>query len=156
MIYLGSDHGGYGLKEKIKKFLREESCKFRDLGNLVFDRGDDYPDFAFAVAEKIGKEDDSRKKWAERAKGILFCRSSGGMIIAANKVKNVRAVAVFDDMSARHAREHNDANVIALSGDWTDEREAEKIVSAFLETEFSGEERHRRRLDKIRGYEERT
>ena len=153
MIYLGSDHGGYELKEKIKHFFDKSDYEYIDLGDKTFDKNDDYPDYAYSVAEKVGKEDDPSKKWAERAKGILFCRSSGGMIIAANKVKNIRAVSVFDVKSAKHSREHNDANIIALAADWIKEKEAEKILKIWLKTEFSNEERHKRRLDKIKNYE---
>jgi ribose 5-phosphate isomerase B len=145
MIYIGSDHGGFELKGKIKKFLDANKYKCMDMGNKTFEKEDDYPDYAFKVAEKVAKEKD--------ALGILFCRSSGGMIIAANKVKNIRAVSVSDEKSARHAREHNDANVIALSGDWMDEAQAKKIVKTFLESKFSNEDRHVRRLKKISKYE---
>jgi ribose 5-phosphate isomerase B len=153
MIYLGADHGGYELKEKLKVFLKKENYVFKDLGNLTFESDDDYPKYAFSVAERVSKEDNSSKPWKERTKGILLCRSSGGVIIAANKVKNVRAVSVFDEKSSKHSREHNDANVIALSGDWTSEKDAEKIVKVFLETDFSSEERHKRRLEMIKEYE---
>jgi ribose 5-phosphate isomerase B len=149
MIYLGSDHGGFSLKQEIIKILKH---RYEDLGNTVFDKDDDYPEYAFRVAEKVGKED-RQGKWDERPKGILLCRSAGGVIIAANKVRNVRAVAVFDERSAKHSREHNDANVIAISGDWTSVEEAKKIVKAWLSTEFSGDERHRRRLKQIEDYE---
>jgi ribose 5-phosphate isomerase B len=145
MIYLGSDHGGFELKEKIKKFLDKNKYKYVDMGNKVFDKGDDYPDYAFKVAEKVAKE--------KNAVGILFCRSSEGMIIAANKVKNIRAASVFNEKSARLSREHNDANVIALPGDWMNEKDAEKILKTFLDSKFSSEERHVRRIKKISDYE---
>lgn len=154
MIYLGSDHGGFELKEAIKKVLDKSGYKFKDLGNSSFDKDDDYPEYAFAVAKKVGKEDDPTKPWKDRSKGILFCRSSGGMIIAANKVKGVRAASVFDEVSAKHSREHNDANVIALSGDWTDEKQARKIILKWLETEFSNEMRHKKRINMIKEFEE--
>ncbi len=153
MIYLGSDHGGFKLKEKIKKFLDKQKFYYLDLGNINFQKEDDYPDYAFAVADLVSKEDDSSKKWKDRAKGILFCRSSGGMIIAANKLKNVRAVSVFDIKSAKHSREHNDANIIAISGDWTSEKKAKDIIKAWLKTEFSKKTRYIRRLKKIEEYE---
>ncbi|MEM3374210.1 MAG: RpiB/LacA/LacB family sugar-phosphate isomerase [Candidatus Woesearchaeota archaeon] len=154
MIYLGSDHGGFRLKEKIKKFLEKKGYLFVDLGNKVYDKDDDYPDYAFLVAEMVSKEDDDSKKWKDRAKGILFCRSSAGMIIAANKFKNVRAVSVFDVKSAKHSRLHNDTNVIGISGDWVNEKLAKRIILAWLNTEFSNEERHKRRLKKIKELEE--
>jgi len=153
MIYLGADHGGFELKEKIKDYLTELGYKYKDMGNLKYDKDDDYPDYAFAVAEAVGKQDDSSKPWQDRIKGILLCRSAGGVIIAANKVRNVRAIAVNDVKSSKHAREHNDANVIGLSGDWMTEKEAKEIVKVWLETEFSHEERHERRIKKIMEYE---
>jgi ribose 5-phosphate isomerase B len=153
MIYLGADHGGFALKEKIKIFLEKEGYRFTDMGNKVLDNEDDYPVYAFAVAEKVGKEDDSKLPWEKRAKGILFCRSAGGVIVAANKVKGVYAIAVTDVKSARHSRLHNNANVIGLSGDWMTEDQAKEIVKVWLTTEFSGEERHRKRIDLILDYE---
>ncbi len=146
MIYLGSDHGGFKYKEVIKKFLVKNNYDFKDLGNTEFDKDDDYPDYAFKVAEKVSQEKDSL--------GILLCRSSAGMVIAANKVKGIRAASVFDVKSTMHARQHNDANVIALSGDWLNKTRMLKIVKAFLETEFSEEKRHVRRLNKIKRYEQ--
>ena len=145
MIYLGSDHGGFKLKQKIKSFLNELDYKYEDLGNLKFDKDDDYPDYAFKVAEKVSEN--------IKNKGILLCRSSGGMIIAANKVKGIKAVSVIDEKSVKHAIQHNNANIIALSGDWINENKAKKIVKLSLTTKFNNEERHVRRLKKINKYE---
>lgn len=150
MIYLGADHGGFKLKEKIKEWLAEWKLSFKDLGPAKFDPDDDYPQYAFAVADAVSQEDDLSTNWSKRPKGILVCRSAGGVVIAANKVKDVRAVAIYDVKSARHAREHNDANVIGLSADWIDEKATKEILQIFLKTEFSGEERHRRRINQIR------
>lgn len=150
MIYLGSDHGGYLLKDKIKSWLDDWGYKYQDLGAHKLDPDDDYPQFAFAVAEKVSLEDNPTQAWKKRSKGILACRSAAGMVIAANKVKDVRAAAAFDIQSARHCREHNDANIIALSGDWLKETEAKKILEIWLETEFSKEARHSRRVQQIR------
>lgn len=154
MIYLGADHGGYQLKEKIKQWLAEWKLPFTDLGTHTLDPEDDYPEFAFAVAEKVGAEDDPRLSWKKRNKGILACRSAGGVVIAANKVKGVRAVAAVDEKSARHSREHNDANILALSGDWMSEEVAKKAIKTWLDTEFSKEERHARRIKQIAEREE--
>lgn len=150
MIYLGADHGGYELKEKIKSWLTEWKLKFEDLGAHKMDPEDDYPQFAFAVGEHVGMEDDALSPWPKRAKGILACRSAGGVVIAANKMRDVRAVAVTDVKSAKHSREHNDANVLALSGDWMTDTQAKEIVKTWLDTEFSKEERHTRRINQIR------
>ena len=144
MIYLGSDHGGFDFKEDLKKFLTKKEYVFEDLGNLVYDKDDDYPDYAFKVAKKVATKKSS--------KGILLCRSSAGMVIAANKVKGIRAVSVFDLKSAKHCRLHNDANIIALSGDWLNKQKMFKIIETFLKTEFSKEKRHVRRLSKINNY----
>ncbi len=145
MIYLGADHGGYKLKEKIKSFLKESNYDYEDLGNLEYDKDDDYPDYAFKVAEKVSKNKNN--------KGILLCRSSGGMVIAANKVKNIRAVSVIDEKSVKHAVQHNNANIIALPGDWITADKAKKLVKLFLTIKFSKEKRHVRRLKKIIKYE---
>lgn len=150
MIYLGCDHGGFQLKEKVKKWLGEWKLEFKDLGAHKLDPEDDYPQYAFAVAEKVSQEDDMTQAWKKRTKGILICRSAGGVIIAANKVKEVRAVSVWDLKSAKHSREHNDANVLGLSGDWMNEAEAKEIIRAWLNTEFSHEKRHERRITQIR------
>lgn len=150
MIYIGADHGGFKLKVKIKKWLTEWKLEYEDVGAHKLDPEDDYPQFAFAVAEKVADDDDMNAEWAKRPKGILLCRSAGGMIIAANKIKDIRAVAVANETQAKHAREHNDSNVIGISGDWTTEDDAKKIIKIWLDTEFSGEDRHDRRVQQIR------
>jgi ribose 5-phosphate isomerase B len=144
MIFLGADHGGFSLKEQVKLWLSAGKYEFEDCGAKTLDPGDDYPPYAFAVAQNVSRGG---------AKGILFCRSSGGMVIAANKVQGIRAVAAWDEKSAKHAREHNDANIIAIAGDWMDYETAEKIIRIFLTTEFSNEERHSRRINQIMDYE---
>lgn len=139
-IYLGADHAGFKLKEKIKKILEKKGYKVLDQGALKFVKTDDYPDFATKVAQKIKKDDD---------RGILVCGSSQGVCIAANKFKGVRAVAVSNTRDAKLTREHNDANVLCLSGWNTTTEKAEKIINTWLKTEFSKEPRHVRRVRKI-------
>ncbi len=150
MIYLGCDHGGFDLKEKIKKWLQKWGLLYEDMGNTIYDKDDDYPKYAFAVARRVAEEELSGQKhpmlWKDRPKGILCCRSAGGMVIAANRIKGARAYATSDPKKAIRSREHNDANIIALSGDWLEDYQAKKLVKAWLATEFSGEERHIRRL----------
>ncbi|MFH2020473.1 MAG: RpiB/LacA/LacB family sugar-phosphate isomerase [archaeon] len=153
MIYLGADHGGFLLKEQIKEFLGKQGYPYQDLGNTILDEEDDYPDFAFAVARKVSSEDNPTLPWKDRPKGILLCRSAGGVIVAANKVKGAYAIAVPDVKSAKHSRLHNNANIIGLSGDWMTEKEAKDIIKVWLETEFSNEERHMRRIQKIKDFE---
>jgi ribose 5-phosphate isomerase B len=159
MIYLGSDHGGFDLKEKIKKWLTEWNYQYEDLGNTIYDKDDDYPVYAFAVARKVVEEerklsaDDLGRgittPWKDKPKGILACRSAAGMVIAANRVKGVRAISTSNPKKAIKTREHNDSNIIALSGDWLEDYEAKELLRVWLETEFSGEERHIRRLKTI-------
>ena len=145
MIYLGSDHAGHELKLEIAAYLEERGEEFKDLGNTISDPGDDYPDYAFAVAEAVAKDAD--------AFGILACGSAQGVCIAANKVRGVRAAAVATPDEARLTREHNAANVLCLSGWNRTIDEAKPVIDAFLSTEFTDEERHLRRLAKISEYE---
>src|SRR3989338_1264368 len=149
MIYLGADHGGFQLKEKIKKWLEEWNYKYQDMGNEKLEENDDYPAFAFRVAEHVAEDDEINR-------GILICRSAVGMVIAANKVKGVRAAAVYDEKMAVKSREHNNSNIIALSGDNLTEDEAKKILKIWLTTPFSAEDRHRRRVEQIKEFERLT
>lgn len=152
-IIIGADHGGYKLKEELKPFLQQLGYSVDDVGTDS-EESCDYPDYAFKVAEKVGKADSLAEFPA--VAGILLCRSAAGMIIAANKVRGVRAVAALDETSARHSREHNAANVLGLSGDWMTAEQAKKVVKAWLETPFTLEERHSRRLQKIADFEKRV
>lgn len=140
MIYLGADHAGFNLKEEIKKYLTELGYEYEDLGNTKLDPTDDYPDFALPVAKKVAQTG---------GQGILFCATGIGMVIVANRVQGVRAALCWDDFTAKESREHNDANVLCLGGRLLDLETAKKIVKIWLETEFTGEERHVRRLGKI-------
>lgn len=157
MIYLGSDHGGFDLKERIKRWLDSKSMAYEDLGNTIYEKDDDYPDFAFKVAEKVSEEEKklnpAKTSWQDRPKGIISCRSAAGMVIAANKVKGGRCAAAFNVKIAEHSRLHNDTNILALSEDFLDEDLAIEILEKWLSTEFSHEDRHKRRIDKISGYE---
>jgi ribose 5-phosphate isomerase B len=142
-IAIGSDHNGTRFKELLREHLggRHEVI---DVGPDT-DDSVDYPDFAFAAAEMVGR--------GEADRGILICGSGIGMSMAANKVKGVRAALVDSADSARLTRQHNDANVLTLAGWRTEGADAMDIVDAFLETEFEGG-RHARRVDKIKAYEE--
>lgn len=143
-IYLGSDHAGFELKEKIKKRLDKKGWSYGDLGNTVFDPKDDYPDFAEKVAKRVVREN---------TLGILLCGSAQGVCIAANKVRGVRAVIPFSLKEARLSREHNNANIICLSGWYSHFHKVTKILEVFLRTPFSKAARHVRRLHKIRNME---
>lgn len=142
MLYIGADHRGYRLKESLKKNLQKKGIFFRDLGNLKYDPKDDYPDFAFKVAKKVSEN-------PKENRGILICGSGIGVCIAANRFKNIRAGLCSDEKIAKLARLHADINTLCLSGDKTKEKTAFKIVDKFLNTKFSNEKRHKRRIIKI-------
>jgi len=144
MIYLGADHAGYNLKEELKKYLKELGLDFEDMGNKTADVSDDYPDFAVKVAQKVIENGE---------KGILICGTGLGMCLAANKIKGIRAAVCWDEFTALQSREHLDANILCLGGRAIDLETTKKIVRIWLETEFSGEERHKRRLGKIKDME---
>ena len=139
IIYLGADHAGFALKESLKKVLAK-SFSVTDLGAHKFQKNDDYPDIAAKVARTAVKD---------KIKGILICGSAEGMCIAANKIKGIRAVAVWTLENARLSREHNDANVLCLSGWQLAPKMAAKIARTWLNTPFSSEARHKRRITKI-------
>ena len=141
MIYIGADHRGFDLKQKIKQNLLDKGLQVIDLGNDHLDENDDYVFFAHKVAQATS-EDESNK-------GILLCGSGAGVDIVANKVDGIRSALVFDIKRAIQAREHEDANVISLPADTLDFDSALEIVNAFLETEFSNQDRHKRRLEEL-------
>ena len=150
-IYLGSDHAGFQLKEKIKKWLDKKNIAYEDLGNFRYDKNDDYPDYAKKVAQKVVKD---------KTFGILVCGSAEGMCIAANKVSGIRAVAPYSEIITKLAREHNDANIMCLSGGGTLKpiksmsiQKTVKLIDTFLGTRFSKVKRHQRRLSKIKKLE---
>jgi len=145
MIYLGADHAGFELKEEIKKYLNELNMEFEDLGNEVLDKDDDYPDFAKKVAEKVREDENNR--------GILFCGSGAGMCISANKIKGIRAAVGTTEKEAEFSRKQNNNNILCLGGRILDLETAKKCVKTWLETEFKQEERHVRRLEKIKKIE---
>jgi ribose 5-phosphate isomerase B len=141
MLYIAADHAGYSLKEELKPYLQELGFEVVDLGAEQLDLADDYPDYAQKlVKEVLGGEDGG---------GILMCGTGQGMCITANRYKGIRAAFIYDEFTARSAAEHLDANVVCLGGRVTDTETAKKLVKIWLETEFSGEERHVRRLKKI-------
>ncbi len=144
LIYLGSDHAGFKLKEKLRRWLEGRNIPSKDLGDRKFDPDDDYPDYAAKVARRVAREN---------GKGILVCGSAQGICIAANKVKGIRAVVPFSVKEAALAREHEDANVICLSGWFHDYNLSIRMLDAFLHTRFSGAARHKRRLKKIKKLE---
>ena len=129
MIAIGSDHGGYQLKEKIKKYLEEKDIEYKDYGTNSEERTD-YPIYAKKVAEAIQN--------GEADKGILICRSGFGMTVAANKFKGIRAAAIYNEEAAKFAKADDDINVITLGADYLTENEAICIIGNWLASEFKG------------------
>lgn len=144
-IYIGADHAGFENKEAINTHLKQKGYEVIDCGNTIYNPDDDYPDFALAVAKEVV---------AHRGVGILFCGSAEGMCIAANKVQGVRAIVAHDLTEAKLTREHNDANVLCLSGWHMPVALAKRIIYIWLRTPFSREQRHKRRLAKIKKIEQ--
>lgn len=142
MIALGSDHGGYDLKCQIMEHLKERGLEFQDFG--CFDKSScDYPDFGKAAAQAVAEGKCDR--------GIVVCTTGIGISISANKIPGIRCALCTDPYLAKMTRLHNDANMLALGGGFTGQNLALEIVDVFLDTEFSEEEKHKRRISKIEG-----
>lgn len=140
MIAIGCDHGGFDLKEKVKAHLEEKGYEVKDMG--CYDKNAcDYPVYGKAVANSVAD--------GTCEKGIVICTTGIGISIAANKVKGVRAALCADSTTARMTRLHNDSNVLAMGAGIVGENLAMDIVDTFITTEFSGVERHQRRVDLI-------
>ncbi len=144
-IAIGSDHGGWEIKERIKKYLEKEGFEFRDFGTGN-SSSCDYPDFGLPVAEAVAR--------GEKTRGILICTTGIGMSITANKVPGVRAAPCNNVETARLSREHNDANVLVLAAKTVGKEKLEDIIQIWLNTGFTGDERHVRRLKKVKQIEE--
>ena len=142
MIAIGSDHGGYALKQAVIKHLEQRGLAYKDFGTYSTDSCD-YPEYGRAVARAVAAGDCER--------GIVLCTTGIGISITANRVPGIRAALCGDCLSAKLTRLHNDANVLALGAAVTGESLALEIVDIFLDTPFSGDERHRRRIAKIEG-----
>lgn len=140
MIALGSDHGGYALKQEIMKHLEERGMEYKDYG-CYSEESCDYPEFAHAVGKAVAAK--------ECELGILICGTGIGISIAANKIKGVRAALCHDCFSAQATKEHNDANILAMGARVVGVGHALKIVDTFLDTPFSNDERHIRRIAAI-------
>ena len=139
-IAIGADHAGFPRKQHLIQYLNDAGFDVTDLGTDSTESVD-YPDFAAAVARAVADGD------AER--GIIVCGSGAGASIAANKIKGIRSAVTHDTYSAHQAVEHDDMNVLALGSRVVGQAVAEELVDAFLGAEFTGEERHLRRLNKV-------
>ena len=144
MIVLAADHGGYTLKEEVKKHLDAKGVEYIDCG-CYNGESVDYPDMAKRACEKIQS--------GEAEKGLLFCGSGVGISIAANKMKGIRCCCCSDTFSAKYTRMHNDANVLAMGGRIVGPGLAIEMIELFLNTEFEGG-RHSRRVEKLMALED--
>ncbi|MDF2950845.1 MAG: ribose-5-phosphate isomerase [Anaerocolumna sp.] len=140
MIALGCDHGGFDLMQEVKKHLEDRKIEYKDFGTFTKDSCD-YPDYGKKVAEAVISK--------ECELGILICGTGIGISIAANKVKGIRAALCTDCFTAQATREHNNANILAMGGRVIGPGVALKIVDTFLDTPFSNDERHIRRINLI-------
>ncbi len=139
MIAIGADHGGFQIKEAVKKYLEEKNIPFQDFGSYD-GQAVDYPEIAIQVAHAVTN--------GEAEKGILCCGTGIGISIAANKVKGVRAAVISDEFCAEMSRRHNDANILCMGGRIINDEKAVKFADIFLNTPFDGG-RHARRVGMI-------
>jgi len=139
-IIIGSDHAGFNVKERLKKYFDRKKIKYEDVGTYSLERVD-YPDYAKKVARKVVRE--------KNYKGILICGTGTGMVIAANKIKGSRAVAAYDTYSAKMSRKDNDANILALRGRFFPYKKIQSMVNIWINTKFSGKSRHKIRIKKL-------
>ena len=142
-IYIGSDHAGYELKEKLKIYLGSLGCEVTDKGAFNLNPTDDYPDFIRPVANEVTKDENSF--------GIILGGSGEGEQISANKIDGIRAIEYYGGNLEiiKLGREHNNANILSLGARFMTEEEAKEAVKIFLETPFSNDERHIRRINKL-------
>lgn len=143
-IAIGCDHGALALKNTVVAHLTKKGFEVEDFGTYTYDSCD-YPDFAAAAAKAVAA--------GQCDKGIVLCTTGIGVSIAANKVKGIRCALLSDVMSARMTREHNDTNVMAIGAAVVGQMLALEIIDTWLGTEFSGNERHQRRIDKVMALE---
>lgn len=145
-IFIGTDHAGFEYKEAIKKALIEDGYEVEDKGALEYDDQDDYPDFIYPVAVEVSKDPDNLR-------GVVLGGSGEGEAFLANKVKGIRAVIGFSEFAIIASREHNDGNILSLGSRMISKEDAIKFVRLWLKTPFSNDERHIRRIDKIKKIE---
>ena len=140
-IFIGADHRGFELKEKIACWLFEMEHAYQDLGAVTFDPNDDYPKYAEEVASLVAKTEGSR--------GVLLCGSGVGVDVVANKFDGIRASIGKSVAQIEAGRNDDDMNVLVIASDFTSEKDAKAMLIAFLETRFSGKARFERRLQEI-------
>jgi ribose 5-phosphate isomerase B len=151
-ILVGSDHAGFGHKEKLKEYLKELGFEVEDKGAFEYNEQDDYPDFIIPLAQEVSKR-------PNELKGIIIGGSGQGEAMTANKFRHVRAAVYYGNAQCivpdknysivRLSREHNDANILSLGARFITEEEAKRVVGEWLKTPFTDDERHQRRIDKM-------
>lgn len=143
LIYLGSDHAGFELKNELKNFLEDLGYEISDLGPFKYNKDDDYPDFVKKAAKEVAKN--------KKSVGIVIGGSGQGEAITANRIKGVRAIVYYGGPVdiLRLSKEHNNANILSLGARFLTLDEVKKAVKIWLQTEFSGAKRHQRRIEKI-------
>jgi ribose 5-phosphate isomerase B len=141
LLFLATDHRGFKLKNQLKDWLNSKKIKFKDLGAYEFDPEDNFPDFAKLLITKILENTDN--------KGVIFCGSGAGVCIACNKVKGIRAAIGFNHRQVASFVNHDDVNVLCLAADHTSKFKTFQLVKSFLNTQFCGEEKYKKRLEMV-------
>ena len=146
-IFIGADHNGFDMKGELVEWLRAQGHSVTDMGPSSFEETDDYPDFGIAVSEKVAENTKDRF-------GILLCASGVGMSVIADKIPGIRAALIHDPAIAERAQRDDDINVLALGSEFIAIHQAKDVISSWLATPFSKEDRHVRRISKISDYED--
>lgn len=141
-LYIGSDHRGFRMKQDLLLWFQQNGYEVTDVGTHAQNEDDDYTDYAEHLARAVAEDPSNRR-------GILLCGSGVGMAVAANKIAGIRAALIHSIDIARMARTDDDINVLALGSDFISSDTAESVIKTFLTTQFSGAERHIRRIEKI-------
>ncbi len=149
-VHVATDHAGLEFKTKLISHLAEQGHEVVDHGAYEYDPDDDYPAFIIAAAEAVASDQHS----GVEALGVVFGGSGNGEQIAANKVRGIRAALVWNESTAKLARQHNDANVISIGARQHDEDEVLRLIDLFINEPFTGDERHVRRIGQITAYEQ--
>lgn len=143
-VFIGADHRGFELKQKILLYLSKRNCEVEDVGNTVYDKDDDYPQFAALAVQKMFSSDN------EDPRAILICGGGQGMAMAANRFNGIRTAVIDSVEAAKWARNDNNANVMSLSAELYDNNDDwQEIVDVFLKTKFSESKRHERRITQL-------
>ena len=141
-IFIGADHRGFELKNKLMEYLQEKNIRIEDMGNYQYDPNDDYPDFARKVAEAILQN-------PQEYLGIVVCGSGIGVSIMTNRYKGIRCALIFESSQAQHGRENDHVNIISLPSDYLDLEKAKQIIDVFLSSSPKNEEKYIRRVRKL-------